>query len=94
MTSGQDVASQPSYVTLTENTGSQINVVPISNGQDLNTQNYVPADQGNVVTLTAPSDAVVLPADTQTLTILSFKDKEEKQKEKTKKEISKKPITK
>ncbi|CAH4030660.1 unnamed protein product [Pieris brassicae] len=93
VSSGQDnSASQPNYVTVTSgqgNTGSQLNLVPVSNTQG-NTQNYVPVstDQNNVVTLTsAPSESMVLPADTQSVTLLSFKDNGE---EKTKKKPSKK----
>ncbi|XP_047525209.1 AT-rich interactive domain-containing protein 2-like isoform X2 [Pieris napi] len=97
VSSGQEnSASQPNYVTVTSgqgNTGSQLNLVPVSNSQG-NTQNYVPvsSDQSNVVTLTsAPSETMVLPADTQSVTLLSFKDKdEEKSKKKPSKKKSKK----
>ncbi|XP_045490543.1 uncharacterized protein C622.15c-like isoform X2 [Pieris rapae] len=97
VSSGQENSgSQPNYVTVTSgqgNTGSQLNLVPVTNSQG-NTQNYVPvsSDQSNVVTLTsAPSETMVLPADTQSVTLLSFKDKdEEKPKKKPSKKKSKK----
>ncbi|CAK1552410.1 unnamed protein product [Leptosia nina] len=87
----QDTSNSPTnYVPLSNGNTNPVQYVPVSTGQGstVNSQNYVPltSDQGNVQTLAAPSDTVYLPPDTQSVTLLSFKDKaEEKQKKKKKK---------